>query len=181
MSKKKALVAFFALSAMLTSWVCFSAEEGAESKFRILDGKEKSFVVCGYSTSFQWRAMLQEKLDRMTGGKRVYHVLNAVAPGSPVSRWIDVKAGMPRRPYNIMLQRFFGKETGEKMPASGRRQRNTSRNAPKPTIALCQQSLQGIERTDGRRAPCRMARRNFKRTATPLLQASSNLRLPRSP
>jgi len=153
MLRNKVLVGFFAFGVLLARSTCLSAEEGAESESRIFDGKEKSFVVCGYSTSFKWPSLLQEKLDRMTGGKRVYHVLNAAAAGSAISKWIDVKTGTPKRPYSLMLRRFFARNTGAEISPRSHRRMDANRDAPKPTIALCQQSLQGIERTDGKEAP----------------------------
>ena len=64
------------------------AEIGSASGDPVLDGSPKSFVLLGYSTSYAWPAMLQHMLDQHSGGKRVYHVLNAVIGGSPVGRWI---------------------------------------------------------------------------------------------
>ena len=102
---------------------------------KVLDGKPKAFVVCGYSTSFQWPDMLQAKLDRLSDGKRVYTVHNAAVGGSPVARWIDVETGAPRRPYQQMLRRFFEAKD------------------QKPAVALCQQSLQFVARGDGQPTP----------------------------
>ncbi len=56
----------------------------AASRNTLLDGDEKSFVIVGYSTSYAWPAMLQDMLDEHAGGRRIYHVLNAVVGGSPV-------------------------------------------------------------------------------------------------
>jgi len=150
--REEVLISLLASAAMLASSVCLCAEKGEASGYRIFDGKPKSFVVCGYSTSFRWPAMLREKLDRMTGGERIYHVLNAAVGGSPVSRWIDVEAGTPKRPYNLMLQRFFGKDVGIAIPPR-RGMRRIGDSVPKPTVALCQQSLQGIQRADGKITP----------------------------
>ena len=105
----------------------------ADASAAVLDGVEKAFVICGYSTSAQWPDMLQAKLDRLTDGERVYHIRNAWVPGSPVARWIDIETDRPKRPYTDMLEEFFGE----------------SSPTPQPTVALCQQSLQFLQRPDG--------------------------------
>jgi len=96
-----------------------------------LDGHEKSILVNGYSTSYAWPAMLQDMLDDHTGGKRVYHVLNAVVGGAPVESWIASPGSRDyARTVAAMDRDFFGPNA---------RLRN---GAPAPTIAICQQSLQ---------------------------------------
>ncbi|MFQ5411809.1 MAG: SGNH/GDSL hydrolase family protein [Phycisphaerae bacterium] len=102
-----------------------------EGRVDLLNGKPRSFIVVGYSTSYAWPAMLQDMLDEHTGGKRVYHVLNAVVGGSPVAPWI-ARPGTRRYRATIgaMLRDYFG----EKPRLRG--------VAPPPTVALCQQSLQ---------------------------------------
>jgi hypothetical protein len=95
-----------------------------------LDGDRKSLVVVGYSTSFLWPSMLQYMLDQHAGKVDVYHVLNAAVGGSPVVDWLE---GQDRynRTYAKLRTRFLANDA-EKL--DGR---------PRPTIALCQQSLQG--------------------------------------
>ena len=103
----------------------------ASARGGFLDGKNKSFVVVGYSTSYAWPAMLQDMLDKHAGDKRVYHVLNAVVGGSPVEYWIaDKGADRYEQVYGAMLRDYFGGDA------------RLRGDAPKPTIALCQQSLQ---------------------------------------
>ena len=98
---------------------------------RWLDGREKSFLINGYSTSYAWPNMLQDMLDEHTDNKRIYHVLNSVIGGSPVETWIDEPGSdYFERTVTPMLRDFFGDNP---------RLRN---DAPPPTIALCQQSLQ---------------------------------------
>ncbi len=104
-----------------------------------LDALEKSLVIVGYSTSYAWPDMLQDMLDQHAGAdeeNRVYHVLNAVVGGSPVERWIAEPAS--ERTHDAMLRDFFG-DAPRLRPA----------NAPQPTIALCQQSLQLTSRPKG--------------------------------
>jgi len=97
----------------------------------VLDGEPRSFLVVGYSTSYAWPQMLQEMLDRHTGGERVYHVLNAVVGGSPVEYW-NALPGTERyeRVFGAMVRDFLGDEP------------RLRGGAPAPTVALCQQSLQ---------------------------------------
>jgi hypothetical protein len=85
----------------------------------------------GYSTSFAWPDMLQEMLDEQSNGPRVYHVLNAVVGGSPVKIW-NADPGTPEyeRTIESMLRDYFGSDA------------RLRGDAPEPTIALCQQSLQ---------------------------------------
>jgi len=101
----------------------------------LLDGREKSFVVVGYSTSYAWPDMLQDMLDEHAGGKRVYHVLNAVVGGSPVERWINDE--FTDHTFGAMQRDYFGPEA------------RLRGDAPEPTIALCQQSLQMTQRRLG--------------------------------
>ncbi|MEE8143150.1 MAG: hypothetical protein V3T77_08620, partial [Planctomycetota bacterium] len=97
----------------------------------VLDGKKKSIVVVGYSTSYAWPEMLQDMLDEHSAGERRYHVLNAVVGGSPVETWIAAR-GTPEYEATVgaMVRDFL---------APGARLRG---QAPRPTVAICQQSLQ---------------------------------------
>ncbi|MFQ5413582.1 MAG: hypothetical protein ACE5E6_03895 [Phycisphaerae bacterium] len=104
---------------------------GAATAETLLDGREKSFLVVGYSTSFAWPDMLQDMLDEHAGGHRVYHVLNAVVGGSPVETWIaDTGTDDYKKTIGAMLTDYFGPDA------------RLRGDAPTPTIALCQQSLQ---------------------------------------
>lgn len=97
----------------------------------LLDGREKSFLINGYSTSYAWPTMLQDMLDEHTDGRRVYHVLNAVVGGSPVETWIAEPGTRGyERTMKPMIRDFFGQQA------------RLRGDAPEPTIALCQQSLQ---------------------------------------
>ena len=108
----------------------------------LLDGHEKSIVVVGYSTSYAWPSMLQEMLDRHSGGERVYHVLNAVMGGSPVGRWIaDPSSEDYQATYGAMVRDFFGPDA------------RLRGNAPAPTVAMLQQSLQRTPTPETRLGP----------------------------
>ncbi|MCH8054348.1 MAG: hypothetical protein IH895_09820, partial [Planctomycetes bacterium] len=97
----------------------------------LLDGREKSFVVVGYSTSFAWPTMLQDMLDEHSRGRHIYHVLNAVVGGSPVNPWIAAQGSEAyERTIGAMLRDYFGPNARLRV------------GAPAPTVALCQQSLQ---------------------------------------
>lgn len=114
---------------LLMTCITLGAEPRAASN--LLDGKEKSMIIVGYSTSFAWPDMLQEMLDDHSGGKRVYHVLNAVIGGSPVEIWNgDVGSENYERTCGAMLRDYYG-------PTAKLRG-----DAPEPKVALCQQSLQ---------------------------------------
>jgi len=108
----------------------------------LLDGSEKSLVLVGYSTSYVWPKMLQEMLDEHAGGERVYHLLNAVIGGSPVGRWIaSPESEDYQDTYGAMRRDFFG---------ANARLRG---EAPEPTVALLQQSLQRTPTPDTRLGP----------------------------
>jgi hypothetical protein len=117
---------------MLAVHVASAAEPAAALK--ILDGKPKAIIVNGYSTSFQWPRVLQRKLDRYFNGQSPVKVESAVASGSPIAKWMDVTSGQPLAPWS--------RELKPRLDAAGER----------PTIVLCQQSLQwayGKDRTQG--------------------------------
>jgi hypothetical protein len=97
----------------------------------MLDGREKSLVIVGYSTSFAWPAMLQDLLDGHNGGQRIYHVLNATVGGAPVDHWTsDPGTENYVRTMDAMTRDFFGPDA------------RLRGDRPAPTIAICQQSLQ---------------------------------------
>ncbi|MCH7871992.1 MAG: hypothetical protein IID33_09870 [Planctomycetes bacterium] len=104
---------------------------GCATTKTLLDGREKSFIVVGYSTSYAWPQMLQDMLDAHSDGKRTYHVLNAVVGGSPVERWIaEPGSDSYQATIGAMNRDYFGPDAVLRG------------DAPEPTIALCQQSLQ---------------------------------------
>lgn len=97
----------------------------------VLDGREKSILVNGYSTSYAWPDMLQEMLDEHAGGDRKYHVLNSVIGGAPVESWIAEPGTRDyERTVAAMDRDFFGEQP------------RLRGDAPAPTVAICQQSLQ---------------------------------------
>lgn len=105
----------------------------------ILTGQKESIVVVGYSTSYQWPGVLQKMLDEHSGRKDLYTVHNAAASGSPVAKWLGMtKAGDREKTFDKMVREFF--EPGERLEG-----------APKPTVALFQQSLQWVyeDRAEG--------------------------------
>ncbi len=104
---------------------------GCATSPSLLDGREQSFLIVGYSTSYAWPDMLQEMLDDHSGGKRVYHVLNAVVGGAAVERWIGEPGSETyNRTITPMLADYFGPDA------------RLRGDAPEAKVALCQQSLQ---------------------------------------
>ncbi len=117
--------------AAVVATVAVAARAEAPAKPRVLDGKEKSIVVVGYSTSYAWPDMLQEMLDAHAGGERTYHVLNAVIGGAPVAHWVAEPGSREyERTFTAMKRDFLGPEA------------RLRGDAPEPTVAICQQSLQ---------------------------------------
>ncbi len=103
--------------------------EGAApvEKLAIFDATPKVIVVNGYSTSMgrpSWPSMLQGKLDRWFRGERVIEVKAATKGGTPIAKWMEVATGEPLQPWIDILRPRLA-EAGDK-----------------PTIVLCQQSLQ---------------------------------------
>ncbi len=101
----------------------FPVGKTASARLRLFDGKPKTFVVNGYSTSFHWPKILQRKLDRHFG-KRVIEVRSATRGGTPIAKWIDVATGEPKEAWLSTVR-----------PALERR-------GGAPVIVLAQQSLQ---------------------------------------
>ena len=87
------------------------------------DGKPRTFVVNGYSTSFHWPAMLQRKLDRYFDGKRVIEVKSATQGSTPIAKWMNVETGEPMQPWTTKLRPLLKDDS-------------------RPKIVLAQQSLQ---------------------------------------
>jgi len=124
------------MASVLVVVLVFAATPGGQAnagsaKIKIFDDQSKTIVVNGYSTSFGWPRLLQEKLDRKYGGKRVLTVKPATKGGTPIAKWIDVKTGEPSRAWRDILR--------PKLAGDG------------PTIVLAQQSLQWVfgDRTVG--------------------------------
>jgi len=108
----------------------------------VLDGTAMSLVVVGYSTSYAWPRMLQDMLDEHAGGQGTVHVLNAVIGGSPVGRWTRAPASEDYQDtYGAMRRDFFG----EAALLRG--------DAPVPTVAIVQQSLQRTPTPETRLGP----------------------------
>jgi len=97
----------------------------------VLDGREKSILVNGYSTSYAWPAMLQDMLDEHAGNRRVYHVVNAVVGGAPVESWIAAPGTRDYERTIVAMERDFFGDNPRLLGV-----------APRPTIVICQQSLQ---------------------------------------
>lgn len=96
----------------------------------ILDDKPKTIVVNGYSTSFHWPDLLQQKLDNYFGGQRIIEVAKAVRSGTPIAKWIDVETGVRKQCWIDILQPELEREG--------------------PVIVLAQQSLQWVFDPDDR-------------------------------
>ncbi len=95
-------------------------------KLKLFDRKPMIFVVNGYSTSFQWPAILQRKLDRYFEGRRFITVRSAVRGDTPIARWIDLATGQPAPAWEVVR------------PALARPNNTT------PVVVLAQQSLQWV-------------------------------------
>jgi len=114
--------------------VCLLAVGGlASEKLKIFDGTPRVIVVNGYSTSFKWPDILQDKLDRYFDGKRVLLVKRATKGGTPIAKWLNVETGEPLAPWLTVLR-----------PA-------LQDAEDKPVILLAQQSLQWVfgDRSEG--------------------------------
>ena len=101
------------------------AQTAEQEKLDWFDGETRTFVVNGYSTSFQWPAVLQRKLDRYFEGKRVIEVKSATHGGTPIARWINIETGEPLQPWTLKLRPLLNSKA-------------------QPTIVLGQQSLQWV-------------------------------------
>ncbi len=105
--------------------VSVRAEDGASTMvFRVFDGKPKTIVVNGYSTSFHWPKILQRKLDRYFDGKQLLAVRSATKGGTPIAKWINAQTGEPLAPWVERLRPALKGDGG------------------KPVVVLAQQSLQ---------------------------------------
>ncbi len=69
--------------------------------------------------------MLQRKLDRYFGGKRIIEVKTALKGGTPIAKWMDVKTGKPLGPWKRITDALKSKQD-------------------RPAILLAQQSLQWV-------------------------------------
>ena len=125
-AKSWTMMTVFALVFAAGFMNCALAEQGKQAarKLRIFDKKPKTIIVNGYSTSFQWPKLLQEKLDRMSDSKRVLTVRSATKSGTPIAKWMDVKTGEPLKPWLDILRPKLGEDKNN------------------PAIVLGQQSLQ---------------------------------------
>ncbi len=124
------------VSALMASVVVASASmASAQDEDRAadwFDGKPRTFVVNGYSTSFQWPELLQRKLDKYFDGQRIIEVKLATQGGTPIARWMDIRTGARLPPWKLKLQPLLSNQKG-------------------PTIVLAQQSLQWVfaDRAEG--------------------------------
>ena len=80
-----------------------SAQQSSNRELKLFDGEPKTFVVNGYSTSFQWPKILQRKLDKYFDGKRVIEVKSATQGGTPVAKWMNLETGQPLAPWTCLL------------------------------------------------------------------------------
>jgi hypothetical protein len=104
--------------------LCLVLATFAEAQARLVfTGRPTLIVVSGYSTSATWPRILQRKLDRYYGGKRVVEVKSAIVFGTPIAKLIDLRTGRPKGSWN--------KVRGALASKGGR-----------PAIAIAQQSLQ---------------------------------------
>jgi hypothetical protein len=112
-----------------------SADE--PTTLKLFDGTPKVLVVNGYSTSFHWPKILQQKLDRHFDGKRIIEVVPATKGGTPIAKWINVETGERSPAWNDILKPKL------------------QRDDDRPTIILAQQSLQWVfgQREAGIRGP----------------------------
>ena len=101
-----------------------SASDAAEYAGTVLDGEPTRLVVNGYSTSFEWPALLRAELDRLVG-PRVIEVRPVVRGGSPIAKWMDVA-------------------TGERRPVWINRLSPALRSEDQRVVVLAQQSLQWV-------------------------------------
>ena len=92
----------------------------------LFSGERRVFVANGYSTTRNWPAVLQRKIDRYYDGQRVIEVVNTYRSGTPIAKWIDVNTGERLSKWKKYLQPVLEEE-------------NQS-----PVIVLAQQSLQWV-------------------------------------
>lgn len=109
------------------------------TKHQLFDGKEKTFVFVGYSTSYRWPNILELMMNRSSEDQILYHFMNAASGGAPVGTWIAEPGTRDwKRSYERMLRDWF-------LPLPSRpdmKGRRRLPNVPVPTIAILQQSLQ---------------------------------------
>lgn len=106
---------------------------------KLLDAKEKTLVFVGYSTSYRWPNILEQKLNHGSDDEILYHIMNAASGGAPVGTWIAAPGSEDyERSYGRMLRDWF-------LPLDGRPDMEGRRrfgNIPAPTVGIIQQSLQ---------------------------------------
>lgn len=133
--RKRQLIAVFAVIFIFVACASAVAQRGGAGsrRIKIFDGKSKVIVVNGYSTSFGWPGILQNKVDRYFGGKRVLVVKRATKGGTPIAKWLEVETGRPLQPWLTVLRPTL------------------QEYKDKTTILLAQQSLQWVfgERREG--------------------------------
>jgi len=97
---------------------------------KIFNGEKRLLLVHGYSTSFQWWAFLQRKIDRYLeykGGPdgRVIEVQSVTKGGTPIAKWMNAETGDRSPAWKQMLTPAIQAEKGKRL-----------------VIVLAQQSLQ---------------------------------------
>lgn len=88
------------------------------------------FVANGYSTTRNWPAVLQRKVNKYYEGREVIEVINTYESGTPIAKWVDVNTGERLNKWRKTLQPALEKEQNY------------------PVILLAQQSLQWVYSED---------------------------------
>jgi len=154
----------FCLVALFCTATAFAAEpEAAPEHVTIFSGGPRLLLVNGYSTSFQWWAFLQRKVDRYLqyeGGVdgRAVEVQSVTKGGTPIAKWMDAATGERSPAWKQMLTPTIRAEKGKR-----------------PVIILAQQSLQWAfgERGVGINGP--NDRRHIEQGADVLQRYAKNL------
>ncbi len=97
---------------------------------KIFSGEKRLLLVNGYSTSFQWWAFLQRKIDRYLEynggpGDRIVEVQSVTKGGTPICRWMNVDTGERSQAWKKMITPMIQREQEKRK-----------------VIVLAQQSLQ---------------------------------------
>lgn len=152
------------LAVMFCSATLLAAESKTDPEpVKIFSGKPRLLLVHGYSTSFQWWAFLQRKIDRYLqyeGGPdgRMVEVQPVTKGGTPIAKWMDAATGKRSTAWKQMLTPTIQAEKGKR-----------------PVIVLAQQSLQWAfgERRAGINGPD--DRRHIEQGADVLQRYAQNL------
>jgi len=126
-------VAMICSASAMCSVTAWSAEPSTKlpADMRIFNGEPRLLLINGYSTSFQWWAFLQRKIDRhleYDGGPngRTVEVQSVTKGGTPIASWMNPNSGERSPAWKQMLTPTIQKEKGKRL-----------------VFILAQQSLQG--------------------------------------